>query len=64
MKKPNPGSEEAIKDGCKCPVMDNFRGRGIPMTAKDGTIQTAFWMSGDCPLHGFIDKKKAEEPTE
>lgn len=56
MTKPNPGSEEAIKAGCTCPVMDNNRGKGIPIPGKDGKIETAFWMSGDCPIHGFKDK--------
>jgi len=27
-KKPNPGSEEARKQGCICPVMDNEHGAG------------------------------------
>lgn len=49
---PNPGSDEAVSSGCKCPVMDNFHGRGIPMTSKDGTPQTAFWINAECPLHG------------
>jgi hypothetical protein len=49
MTKPNPGSVEAIDQGCTCPVMDNNGGKGIgPM--KDGTIM--FWRSGGCPLHG------------
>lgn len=26
---PNPGSPEAIKAGCTCPVMDNRRGQGV-----------------------------------
>jgi len=26
--KPNPGSDEAIKLGCKCPVLDNEHGAG------------------------------------
>lgn len=59
MNKPNPGSEEAIKAGCLCPVMDNNNGKGLPIPDKDGTVRTAFWMSGDCPLHGlpeFRDK--------
>lgn len=64
MTKPNPGTQEAIKSGCTCPVMDNNHGKGIPIPGKDGTIQTGFWMSGDCPLHGFEDPLKASEATE
>jgi hypothetical protein len=60
MNKPNPGSEEAIQQGCLCPVLDNAHGKGIPMPGKNGEIQTAFWMSGDCPLHGFNARGKAE----
>lgn len=40
---PNPGSDEAIKLGCCCPVMDNAHGR-----RNDGL----FWIVADCPLHG------------
>lgn len=36
-----PGSEIAVKAGCKCPVMDNAE---MPDDRK--------WVSGDCPLHG------------
>lgn len=36
-----PGSKEAVKKGCKCPVMDNAE---MPEDRK--------WVNGDCPLHG------------
>lgn len=58
MNKPNPGSEEAVAKGCKCPVMDNCRGMGIPITTDEGELQIAFWMSADCPLHGIKDPAK------
>jgi hypothetical protein len=38
---PNPGSDAALKLGCKCPVLDNGHGRG------DGP----FWISSDCKMH-------------
>jgi len=60
MTKPNPGSKEAIKQGCTCPVMDNNNGKGLPIPDKDGTIQTAFWMSVDCPIHGIIKAEDGE----
>ena len=44
---PNPGSDDAVALGCKCPVMDNCRGRGIPT---DGGV--CFYYSDDCPMHG------------
>lgn len=45
--KPNPGSDEAVKAGCQCPVLDNARGRGIPWGG-----QTVFYVDETCPLHG------------
>jgi hypothetical protein len=44
---PNPGSDEAIAMGCKCPVLDNGHGRGMP--GPDG--QTMWWRSADCTMH-------------
>ena len=61
---PNPGSDEAVAAGCTCPVMDNARGRGIPITTDEGGIEIAFWMSGDCPLHGIDVRKKAAETNQ
>lgn len=43
MTPPNPGSDDAVRDGCTCPILDNNRGRG----RKDGT----FWITEHCPLH-------------
>jgi len=40
----NPGSDEAIKEGCICPILDNHHGEGL------GKGQ--FWISKECPLHG------------
>ena len=51
---PNPGSDKAIKEGCRCPVMDNRYGLGA-YDGKEGT----FWINEDCPLHG-----KSTEETE
>lgn len=45
MNKPNPGSDEAIKQGCTCPVLDN--GRGNPEL---GRIR-GFWIVDGCPVH-------------
>lgn len=42
-----PGSPEAIKSGCLCPVMDNHHGKGITVNGK-----TAFWINSECPIHG------------
>ena len=44
---PNPGSDEAMAQGCTCPVLDNGRGRGAYQI--DGRWQ--FWINGACPVH-------------
>jgi hypothetical protein len=43
--KPNPGSSEAIKQGCECPVMDNWRG-----SDELGRVR-GFVVREGCPLH-------------
>lgn len=49
---PNPGSEEALRHSCKCPVLDNHHGEGIPVFKEDGTQDgVAFWTSELCPIH-------------
>lgn len=60
MNKPFPGSDEAVKAGCECPVLDNLHGRGFPVTTDEGELQIAYWINGDCPIHG----RKADKPTE
>lgn len=50
--KPNPGTQEAIDAGCKCPVIDNHYGEGAWGDGKD------FWYSGDCEIHGGFLKNK------
>ena len=44
-KKPNPGSEEARKQGCTCPVMDNEYGAGYLGNPN------VFVNAQGCPLH-------------
>lgn len=46
--KPNPGSEEAIKQGCICPVIDNHYGEGLP--------NGDFWYTEGCPVHTNNEK--------
>jgi hypothetical protein len=50
---PNPGSDEALEQGCKCAVLDNCHGRGFPFGPKG---ETCFWESEDCPLHGKLNR--------
>jgi hypothetical protein len=54
---PNPGSDAAIKMGCKCPVLDNGHGRGCGWVGEDGT--ELFWQSDICPIHVY---KESEVP--
>lgn len=49
----NPGSEEAIAEGCTCPVMDNSNGKGWMGGVKNEDGNTLFVMIEDCTLHGF-----------
>jgi hypothetical protein len=43
--KPNPGSDEALDQGCTCAVLDNNHGRFAPW-ADDG-----WWITEGCPVH-------------
>jgi len=47
-----PGSKQAVEEGCRCPVLDNNHGRGIPVTGADGKRSTMFWRNDECPIHG------------
>lgn len=53
--KPNPGSDEAIALGCKCPVLDNGHGKGFIL---DG--ERVHWKNAKCPLHGL--DLRADQP--
>jgi len=44
---PNPGSDKAVEQGCKCPVFDNHRG-----DPKLGEIR-GFIVMTHCPLHAL-----------
>ena len=52
--KPNPGSAEAIAQGCKCPVLDNGHGKGCGREI-DG--KPVFWINGECPVHVALPLK-------
>ena len=43
--KPPPGSNEAIQQGCKCPVIENNRGKGYM------GLEGVYVYSGGCDLH-------------
>jgi len=42
---PPPGSDEAVKQGCKCPVLDNAHGKGVLGLARD------WWITEGCKVH-------------
>ena len=45
---PSPGSPEAVKLGCSCPVTGNHHGEGV-WTRDYGQL---FWTTPNCKLHG------------
>ncbi len=48
---PNPGSDEAVAQGCLCPVLDNNHGVFAPQP-DEGWV-----FSEDCPIHqGELDE--------
>jgi hypothetical protein len=53
MKTPNPGSNEAIKQGCTCPVMDNCHGAG----AYGNGEKYGFWYNMACLIHSPMKVK-------
>lgn len=55
---PNPGSNEAIELGCKCPAMDNRRGRGAYF---DAFGMPVFWYSDACSIHANKTKEVKNE---
>jgi hypothetical protein len=48
-----PGSDKAVEAGCTCPIIDNHHGHGRPYGGG-----TSYWVSSDCPLHGYSDQKR------
>ena len=48
---PHPGSEEALAQGCICPVIANFWGRGLNC---EGDL---FVITADCPVHNPKEEK-------
>lgn len=54
---PPPGSDEAIAQGCRCPVLDNSHGKGMYggnlLHPESGLPLYVF--VDECPLHGAGD---------
>lgn len=53
-RKLNPGSKEAIKAGCSCPVLDNSHGKGYM------GIADLFVYTDKCKLHGVNVSKEVK----
>jgi len=51
MKKPPPGSETAVRQGCTCPSTANNYGKGV--SYQDRVI---WYIDHNCPLHGSRPK--------
>lgn len=48
MPNPRPGSPQAVRDGCTCPILDNEHGKG-----RWGDGETYGWfIMANCPMHG------------
>lgn len=56
---PNPGSREAVEQGCSCPRLDNGHGRGYMGGVKDREGRVVFVTDFACPLHG-VDRGAGE----
>ena len=56
-KAPNPGSLEAVKGGCKCPVIDNAYGKGY----LGDFSHYGFVFHEDCPMHGARARYEADK---
>jgi len=52
---PDPGTEEAAKLGCTCPIIDNHYGAGYHGEAG------VYMYSGDCPIHHLPDPSRVLE---
>jgi hypothetical protein len=53
----NPGSKDAIDEGCLCPILDNYYGLGH---LRDGE-KYGWVINLDCPMHGDIFKEEKED---
>lgn len=45
---PKPGSNDALEQGCTCPILGNMHGKGVK--DKEGNI--GYIVDIHCPLHG------------
>ena len=55
--KPNPGSPEAVANGCTCPVIDNGYGKGY---LGDGEL-FGWVIAESCPIHWQAQKGEKDD---
>jgi hypothetical protein len=56
-----PGHQQAVKDGCTCPTMDNANGTGCGYVDANGSPLYVFNL--ECPLHGGDKAEKMDPDT-
>lgn len=56
----NPGSDEALVEGCRCSVLDNAHGKGYFGGVVDEQGRPSFVISWICPLHGVEEVEENE----
>jgi hypothetical protein len=56
-----PGSNEAIKKGCTCPILDNAHGAGYIGGVKDDNGETVYVITEGCPVHNELYQVLADE---
>lgn len=44
----DPGTKEAVQEGCTCPIWDNHNGAGIGVQSDGSKL---FWLVEGCPVH-------------
>lgn len=59
---PNPGSDEALAMGCKCPVYDNGHGLGYLGGVRNDKGAIVFVITEGCPLHWRSDEEADDAP--
>lgn len=61
--RPNPGSEDALRLGCRCPVMDNNHGQYPPFPAGEDR-EEGWYVSMRCMVHAWPEKPHTLWETE
>lgn len=60
---PNPGSPDALAQGCICPALKNNWGRTPPFPSSEKRPAGAWYIRVDCPVHGdslAVEERQAD----